>query len=771
MGYGGEMAIPLAPAVSAGASAELTDDVATHFRTCPLCEACCGLEITTKGDQVLRIRGDMNDPNSKGFICPKGSSLKQLHEDPDRLTSPRIRTATGWKDVTWDEAFAEIERRLAPIIEAHGNQALSLVYGNPGVHNLGGMLYRGAVVAAAKTTNLFSSGTVDQMPKHVSSGLLFGQQSLFPVPDLDRCDYLLMLGANPYTSNGSLVSAPDMPGRLEALRDRGTVIVVDPRRTKTAENASEHLTIVPGTDVFWLMALIHTMFDEGLVDIGRLEPYVSGVDAVRDLVAGYSPEVVADRCGIDAATTRRITRDLAAAPAAAVYGRMGVHTVEFGALSSWATDVLNVLTGNLDRPGGVMFNCAPTANLSPMEPGGPGWELGRWHGRASGRPEVKGELPCSTMAEEITTPGDDAIRAMFVLACNPVRSFPNSDRIDEALQQLDLLVVVDPYVTATARHAHVVLPPSSALERSHYDLGLERFMLRTFAKYSKPVFEADAVDEAEIMSRLALVIGGKGYDADPAQVHDALIDQLVTAEIDNPRSPIHGREKADIFEMLSAWTGPEQVIDLRLRVGHVGDGFGVNPDGLTLQKLIDEHPHGADFGPLVERLPDEIKTRSGTIELAAQPIVADMNRLAAVFGSAGSADPADGEMLLIGRRHLKTVNSWTHNVNVLIKGKTDCTLQVHPDDATHLNLVDGCTAEVSSRVGLISAPVEVTDEVMPGVVCLPHGWGFDEPGIEMRTAKTKPGVNSNVLTDDATLDDLSGTGRLNGIPVRVRALR
>lgn len=743
-------------------------DVTTHFRTCPLCEACCGLEITTKGDDVLRIRGDMNDPNSKGFICPKGSSLKQLHEDPDRLTSPRIRTEEGWKEATWDEAFAEIERRLTPIIAEHGNQALSLVYGNPGVHNLGGMLYRGAVVAAAKTTNLFSSGTVDQMPKHVSSGLLFGQQSLFPMPDVDRCDYMMMLGANPYASNGSLWSVPDVPGRLEALRERGTLIVVDPRRTKTAENASEHLTIVPGTDVFWLMALIHTMFDEDLVDIGRLEPYVSGVDEVRNMVAAYSPEAVADICGIDAATTRRITRDLAAAPTAVVYGRMGVHTVEFGSLSSWATDVLNVLTGNLDRPGGVMFNCAPTANLTPMGPGGPGWEFGRWHGRASGRPEVKGELPCATMAEEITTPGEGAIKAVFVLACNPVRSFPNSDRIDEAFEQLDLLVVVDPYITASARHAHVILPPLSALERSHYDLGLERFMTRTFAKYSKRVFETDGVDEAEILSRLALVIGGKGHDADPAQVHAELIDQTVTAEIENPRSPIHGRDKQGILDELSVWTGPEQVVDLRLRVGHVGDGFGANPDGLTLQKLIDEHPHGADYGPLVERFPDEIKTKSGTIEMAAQPIVDDMDRLAAAFESSGSANDGDAQIVLIGRRHLKTVNSWTHNVNVLIKGKTDCTLQVHPDDAARLGLADGGEADVESRVGAVTASVEVTDEVMPGVVCLPHGWGYDDPDIEMQIAKTKPGVNSNVLTDDATLDDLSGNCQLNGIPVQIR---
>ena len=431
-------------------------DTQTHQRTCPLCEACCGLEITTRGEEVVRIRGDIKDPYSQGFICPKGSTLKQLHEDPDRLTSPRIRTEDGWKDATWDEAFAEIERRLRPIIEAHGRQALGTALGNPNVHNLGGMLYGRAVIKAAGSTNVFSASTVDQMPKHVSAGLMWGQPDMFPLPDLDRTDYLLILGANPYVSNGSLVTIPNFPGRLDALRERGRFVVVDPRRTKTAEHASEHLTIVPGTDSYWLLALIHTLFDEGLVDLGHLADHISGVDEVREIASGFSPEVVAPHCGIDAVTTRRIARELASAPTAAVYGRMGAHTVDFGTMASWATDVLNALTGNLDSPGGIMFNCSPTQNLSPSEPGGRGFQLGRWSGRASGRPEVKGELPCTTLAEEITTPGDDAIRAMFVLACNPVRSFPNSERIDDALQELDLLVVVDPYITATGRHAHVL---------------------------------------------------------------------------------------------------------------------------------------------------------------------------------------------------------------------------------------------------------------------------------------------------------------------------
>ena len=730
-----------------------------HLRTCPLCEACCGLEITVRGDQVVRIRGDRDDPFSKGFICPKGSTLKQLHEDPDRLTRPRIRTAEGWKDASWDEAFEEIARRLAPVLERHGREALGVVIGNPSTHNLGGMLYGRAVLKAAGTRRIFSASTVDQMPKHVSAGLMWGRPDMFPLPDVDRTDYMLVVGANPWVSNGSLVTAPDMPGRLRALRERGTLVVVDPVRTKTAEHASEHLTIRPGTDTWWLLALIHTLYDEELVDLGRLADYVSGADAVRELVDAYSPEAVAQRCGISGETTRRIAREFAAADRACAYGRMGAHTVEFGTLASWATDVFNVLTGNLDRPGGIMFNNAPTQLMAPSTPGGRGFSLGRWTGPVSGFGEVKGELPAATLAQEITDPAQ-GIRALVVMACNPVRSFPNSERIAEALDELDLLVAVDPYVNATSAKAHVILPPTSALERSHYDFVFEAAMVRAFAKYSPPVFATDGMREEEILARLAQVIGGAPADADPYVVHEQTIEAMVDAEIARPVSPIHGRDRSEILAALEPWTWSEQIIDFRLRVGRFGDGFGADPDGITLRKLIDEHPHGLDFGPLVERFPDAIKTVSGTVELVPEAIVADLARLAAT-------PEADERLRLIGRRNLRTVNSWTHNVDVVIKGREQCALQIHPHDARRLGLDDGSIASITSRVGKVSAPVEITDDVMPGVVCLPHGWGYDDQSIEMHTARSRPGTNSNALTDDGPLDLLSGNAVLNGIPVEV----
>jgi len=738
----------------------------THRRTCPLCEATCGLEVTTEGDRVIRIRGDRNDPVSRGFICPKGSTLKQLHEDPDRLTSPRIRRDDGWHEATWDEAFAEIDRRLRPIIDTHGRDALAAVLGNPSVHNLGGMIYLRHVIAAVGSKRRFSASTVDQMPKHVSAGLMWGDSGLFPLPDVERTDYLLMLGANPWESNGSLVSIPDFPGRLQELRARGaTLVVVDPRRTRTAAEADEHLRIRPGTDVLWLLALANVIVADGLVDIGRLAAHVTGLAEACAAVTAFTPEAVAEPCGIGATTTRRIAHELASAPSAAVYGRIGNHTVEYGTLASWAADLLNVVTGNLDRPGGVMFDSGPSARIDDREPGGRGFTIGRWHSDVTGRPEVLGEYPAATLADEIEgTPGNagaDGIKALFLLGCNPVRSFPNSERLDAAIAGLDLVVAVDPYINASTRHAHVILPPTSALERSHYDVFFERNMIRSFARYSPPVFEVDRPAEPEILSRLALVISGFGPDADPTMVHTEMMRTLVEREVAKIDGPLAGRDPEEILTELAQWEWAEQFIDLRLRTGRFGDRFGIDPDGLTLAKLRNDHPSGIDFGPLVERFPAAIKTTSGKVELLPDPIAADLGRLAAVW-------PGDHDgLVLVGRRHLRSCNTWMHNVDVLVKGKERCTLQVHPDDAVGVGVVDGGRATITSRVGTVTAPVEITDEVMAGVVSLPFGWGHDTPGIEMRVARSRPGVNSNILTDDSVIDELSGNAVLNAIPVTV----
>jgi anaerobic selenocysteine-containing dehydrogenase len=715
-----------------------------HYRTCPLCEATCGLEIEVKDDgSIGRIRGDRDDVFSKGFICPKGSTLKQLHEDPDRLRTPLVRGEDGeLHPATWDEAFAEVERRLMPIIEEHGRDAVAIYLGNPTVHNLSASLFSRFVIRALGTKNVYSASTVDQRPKEVSSGLMFGTMISWPVPDLDRTDHLIILGANPYESNGSLATAPDWPGRLERIVERGgKVVVVDPKRTKTAEHASEHVPIKPGTDAHLLMAMVNVLFAEDLVDLGPAGEFVVGVDEVRAACEGFTPEVVAPVTGVDADTIRRMTRDLAAADKAAVYGRIGTCTQEFGTLASWLVDVLNTLTGNLDKPGGAMWAkpAAFGANTNGTPRKGRGVTLNRRQSRVRGLPETYGEFPVAALAEEIDTPGEGQVRAMFCLAGNPALSAPNSGRLSAALDTLELLVSVDIYVNETSRHAHVIFPAPSPLTKGHYDVAFYQFALRNVANYSPPVLPAEegSLDEWKILAKLALIAQGMGAGADPAIVDEMAIKALAD------------RNGFDV-DSLAPRVGPERIVDYSLRTG---------PYELSLDELL-ANPHGVDLGALESRLPDMLRTPSGMVELAPELIVGDVERLRASLDRR-----ANGGFVLIGRRHVRSNNSWMHNINVLVKGKPRCTLQVHPDDAARLGL--NGQAKVSSRAGAIVVDVEVTDAVMPGVVSLPHGWGHDQPGVHMATAQANAGVNSNILTDEDLIDAISGNAVLNGIPVEV----
>jgi len=733
----------------------------TVFRTCPLCEATCGLELTIRDGRVARIRGDKDDVFSRGFICPKGTTLGHLHDDPDRLRGPMVRRDGGLRAATWEEAFAEVARRLPPIIERHGRDAVAVYIGNPSVHNLSGMLYSRLLLRALGTRNIFSASTVDQRPKEISSALMFGTMVTHAVPDLDRTSHLLLLGANPFESNGSLATAPDWPGRLRRIRERGgTVVVVDPKRTRTAEHASEHVPIRPGTDAQFLMAMVHTLFAERLVDLGDgLRELVAGVDVVEGLARDFAPEAVAPLCGIDAATIRRLARELAAAPRAAVYGRIGTCTQEFGTIASWLVDVLNVLTGNLDRPGGAMM--AKPAAGAPNTLGAPRYgrqtRIGRWRSRVRGLPESFGELPVACLAEEIETPGEGQVRALVTIAGNPALSAPNSGRLQRTLASLELVVCVDFYVNETTRHADVILPPPSPLARGHYDLAFYMFAMRNVVNYSPPVFplEPGQIDEWQILSKLTLAAQGLGADADPALVDDAAIRALVERAVVDPYSPFHERDTDDVLAELAPRTGPERILDFMLRAG---------PYQLTLDTLLD-NPHGVDLGPLEPRLPEVLRTPSGMVELAPEPLVADVERLRASLARAHDED--DGGFVLIGRRQLRSNNSWMHNVGVLVKGKTRCTLQVNPADATRIGLADGGAARVSSRTGTLVAPIELTDAVAPGVVSLPHGWGHDLPGVAMAVAQAHPGANANLLADDERYDELSGNAVLNGIPVKV----
>ncbi len=739
------------------------------IRTCPLCEATCGLEIQLDGDRVVSIRGDREDTFSHGFICPKGFALKELHEDPDRVRTPLMRRPDGsFAPASWDEAFAEIDRRLSPILTEDRN-AVAVYLGNPNAHNLANMLYGTVLLRALSSRNTYSASTVDQFPKQLSSALMFGTGTTVAVPDVDRTDHLLILGANPLASNGSLMTAPDMRGRLRAIRARGgKIVVIDPRRSRTAEESDEHHFIRPGTDAHLLFALVHVLFAERLTDPGRLVPLTDGIDAVRRLAEPFTPEAAASACGIGAEAIRRMARELAAAPRAAVYGRIGTCTQEFGTLASWLVDVLNLLTGNLDREGGAMFplGAAGHSNAAGTPGRGKGFRFGRFHSRVRGLAELFGELPVSCLAEEIDTPGEGQVRALITLSGNPVVSTPNSDRLDRALDGLEFMISLDVYVNETTRHADVILPAPSPLRRPHYDLALYLFAVRNVANYSPPVLapEPELPDEWVTLLRLAGVAYGLGCDADVEQLDEQVARVLLERALATPGSGVADRTVEELLAELEPRRGPERLLDLMLRTGPYGDRF-TGDEGLTLAAL-EAAPHGIDLGPLQPRLPDALRTASGRIELAPEPIVADVERLLTALHTR-----REDAMVLIGRRQLRSNNSWMHNLPVLAKGKPRCTLHVHPDDASRLELREGEQAEIRSRTGSVVAPVEVTDAVMPGVVSLPHGWGHDTPGAALSVAAERPGTNSNVLADELLLDALSGNAVLNGIPVELAPVR
>jgi anaerobic selenocysteine-containing dehydrogenase len=737
----------------------------TTFRTCPLCEAGCGLEITLKDERVTRIRGDRDDVFSHGFICPKGSTLKQLHEDPNRLREPLVRRDGELVTATWDEAFTEVERRLAPIIETHGRDAVAVYLGNPNAHSLSGMLYAKAVVKAIGSRNVYTASTVDQRPKELAAAHMFGGGLIVPVPDIDRTDFLLILGANPYASNGSLATAPDWPGRIEALRARGgKVVVVDPRRTRTAVEADEWIAVRPGSDPFLLAAMVRVLLDEGLVDLGDVAAYVDGVERLGPALAAFGPNDVAAVTGVDAPTIRRLAHELAAAPRAAVYGRIGTTTAEFGTIASWLVDVLNICTGNLDRPGGAMFATPAVAgtNTSGAPRVGRGVRPNHPRSRVRDLPGTMGELPAVCLAEEIETPGAEQIRALVCIAGNPVLSLPNGGRLDAALASLDLVVSVDIYRNETSRHADVILPAPSALEKPHYDVALLQLAVRNVANWSDAVLPLSAgqLDEWEVLARLALIVQGLGAAADPAVVDDFMISALVGAAVADEHGPLLGRDTDELLAALEPRTGPARIIDFYLRSGPYGDHFVAKEGGLTLDALI-AAPHGIDLGPLQPRMPEGLRTPTGMIDVAPQPILDDLPRM-----EAAALRPRDG-VVLVGRRDLRSNNSWMHNVEVLVKGKPRCVLHVNPDDAAAIGLADGGLAKVTSRVGAVVVPVEVTDGIRPGVVSLPHGWGHDLPGAELDIAARHAGVNSNLLTDDHAFDALTGTAVLNGIPVEL----
>jgi anaerobic selenocysteine-containing dehydrogenase len=717
----------------------------TAHRTCPICQAVCALRITLDDDQrVTSVRGDDQDPFSRGYICPKGASLGRIDEDPDRLRVPMIRDGDAWREASWDEAFQAVEQGLGRVAEEHGKNAVAVYFGNPTYHTMAGFLYRMPLIQSLGTTNVYSSGTIDHMPKHVAAGHMYGDPFAIAVPDVDRSDFVLIIGANPLESHGSLWAAPDLPGRLRALRERGgKVVVADPRRTRTAAFADEHLAVRPGTDPVLLLAVVRTLLAEGLTSV---EVDVDGLDQLREVAEEFTPERAERACGVPAGDITRLARELAAAPTAAVYSRMGASTVEFGTLTQWLVEVVNVLTGNLDRPGGTMF--AKPGTLEVYRTGQP-FQAGQFRSRVRGLPETLGELPAATLADEIRTPGEGQVRALISIASNQVLSTPNGPRMEEALRDLDFMVCVDPYLNETTRHAHVILPPPRIMQMPHYDFLLSIVTVRNYARFSPPILplEPDQLSEADIMAKLTLIAAGAGAATPPAACDEMIIGQMLEGATQLPGSPFEGAEVADVRAalQLEGDSGPEVILDLMLKFG---------PYGLSLAKLK-ENPHGIDLGPLQPRLKELLCTPSGRVELTPPALVSDVDRLRAKL-----AEPAP-EVVLIGRRQLRSSNSWLHNVESLLGGSNRCTLQVNPADVDRYGL--GEQAVVRSATGELVVEVEPTDTIRPGVVSLPHGWGH--AGTRQRVAAEHAGVNKNVLTDELTIDVPSGNAVFNGVPV------
>ncbi|HKI39862.1 MAG: molybdopterin-dependent oxidoreductase [Mycobacterium sp.] len=730
----------------------MTGEDGRHLRTCPLCEAMCGLEIQVEDGKVAGIRGNRDDVWSRGYLCPKGASLGALHDDPDRIRRPMIKVDGRWQQVSWDAAFRRCTELLAPVIRKHGIGAVTAYTGNPLAHSFSLARYAGVLLGMSGMPVTYSPGTVDQWPKNLSSHLMYGGWWTFPVPDIERTDLLVIMGANPAASQGSLLAAPDVMGLIDAIRKRGKVIVIDPVRTLTAARADEWLPIVPGTDAALLLAVAHTLFDEGLVNPG---PLVDGVDTMRRVASEWPPSRVSAVTGIDEDRIRRLARELAGTPKSVVYGRIGLCNQEFGSLASWLVDVINILTGHFDTPGGAMFPkpaawSITTQPLPGLEDGAP--EFGRWRTRVRGAKEVLGQAPVSCLAEEIATPGEGQLKALITIAGNPVLSTPGGDRLDEALPLLDALISVDLWLNETTRHADVILPGLSPLEQPHHDDLILQFAIHSIANYSAPVFDpGDRPHEWEILIRLTgLCTGTPAEDVDVAAIDDGFFDYLAFTR---------GLDGAAIRKLYDQG-GPERMLDLTLRTGPFGDRYGEIPGGLTLD-LLKANPNGIDFGPMVPQLPDILGTANKKIRLAPQYLLDDLPRLVARL------ERPTEPLVLVSRRHLRSNNTWLHNVPALMKGKDRCTLLIHPDDAARRGIAADDVVTVKSAAGEIKVPVEVTDAIKPGVVSMPHGWGHGRPGTRMSVANGSPGANTNVLSPPTFLDEPSGNGALNGIPVTI----
>ena len=694
----------------------------THYRTCNICEAMCGLEIKHQDGEILSIKGDQKDPFSRGHICPKAVALQDFYKDKDRLKTPLRRTDNGWQEISWNDAYEEIATRFQGIQQEHGKNALGVYLGNPNAHNFGNAIMLPRFFKALGTNNRFSSASADQLPHHVASTYMLGAGMLIPVPDIDHTDFMLIIGANPIVSNGSLMTAPGVGKRLKAIQERGgKVVVIDPRRTETAKKADQHLFIRPETDALFMLALAHTLVDEQRVNLGALESRVVGLEDLAKAVKPYAPETVAKACGMEASAIRELAREMAAAKSAVCYSRMGASTQSFGGLCQWLNNVLNILTGNFDRRGGAMFP-QPAFDLVRDKKGKPS-SYGRFESRVRGLPFFNSEFPVATLADEILTPGDGQIKAMITIAGNPVLSAPGGARLEQAFDALDFMVSVDIYLNETTRHADIILPATTGLEVPHFDVFFNSFAVRNTVKFSEPMFE-------------------KG----PEQKHDWEILRDIALRMT-------GREDDGIT--------PEMMLDGGLKQGAYGE------QGMSLAKLKD-NPHGIDLGPLQPCLDKRIQTKDGLIRIAPQLYLDDLKRLDE-SGLLQTRENDDYPFSMISRRLARSHNTWTQNSHRLVKGKNPCTVQMHSADAGKLGLNEGQIAVVASSTGKIQLPVEINDDMFEGVVSIPQGWGHNRSDTAMSVAEGQPGVSINDVTDSQRIDELTGNAAFNGTRVAVSA--
>jgi anaerobic selenocysteine-containing dehydrogenase len=716
----------------------------TVFRTCSLCEAMCGLRFEVDGQRIVSVAPDEDDVFSKGYICPKGAAIAAVYDDPDRLRTPMRRTPAGdFEPISWDEALDLSARRLREIRDTHGGNAIGLYMGNPMVHNHGAIALRQALMNALGTRNCTSSGSQDTSVRFAASWYLYGNSLAVPIPDVDRTHYLLMLGANPRVSQGSFMTAPDIRGRLQAIRRRdGRVVVVDPRRTETARDADEHVAILPGGDAALLLSMVQVLVSEGRVDRAGIERLAKGWPAIESRLAAFEPERVTRITGLEAATIRRLAREFADAPTSVAYSRVGVCNARYGTAASLATDLLNLAAGRLGAVGGAMF---PTPAFDPTPivkyTGADGHA--RWHSRVRSLPETFGDLPAATIAEEIETPGSGQVRAMVVFAGNPVLSVPNGRRLSAALEKLEFMVAIDLYVNETTRHADIILPPAWSLCDDHVDLIMTGFAVRNVVRWSPPVLDRPGGEKSDwqILWELIYRLGG---------------------------GPV-GLKALDGLYRLGRKLGfrwrPNSTVDLLLRLGPYGDRFLPWSKGLNLKKLK-AATHGIDLGPMVEGIAHRVLHRDRRAHLDAPVLVGAVDEL---IRGLDAPQSGDGELLMIGRRELRSNNSWMHNVPELVSGHARCVLLVHPDDAARRAIRDGDTAILENRVHTGEVPVKVSDEMRPGVVCLPHGWGHAASARWQHTAGRNPGVSFNDWTDDAELESVVGQSILNGVRVRLSA--